>query len=469
MKFNQDFRFEKLNTPIVAILVFIISTGMFLFLRNDGTGQGFFILFGIAISFYSYRNINTLNWEQISKGILIGFASLMFLLLVYHTIRAATSNEQWDFMCFYMQGLLGVHKLDFYDPNSFNILFHKIDFPYTYDNEFKVEIIDVGFLSPPITMLIYAPLALLNYHTSKTIFSLLIFVFIIANAVTANIVFVKKERSIYSFLLFFIIIILLPGTNLTIEYCQTNFFILFFLLLVLQNINKPISGLYLALSLIIKPITGILILFFIFNKNWKSVLYFGATGIVLLLITGTIWGFHNITGFFLSPPTNRLPQYLYEQDINQSLISFFNRNLKIYGLSQNIVNISYYLVAGILVWVTYSASKKLYKANVYLSFFPYLLCMLMIYPSSLSHYMVLLSPLLIYFLTLKIDTKYFWILLLPALSFARTGVFFTYFILWSILIYIGISNLMTIRTEDIELNEEDLSKIINNGNQLENV
>lgn len=459
MKLTVEYILSKMKTPLVAILVFFISAGMLLFFQKDIGGKTFFMLAGFAASYYAYHNLNNKLWSQIAKGVLIGLASVMFLFLIIETIKAATSNAQWDFMCFYMQGQLGLHKLAFYDPNSFNILMKNINFHYTFSDEFKLEILNVGFLSPPITMLIYAPLALFDYQTSRVIISLVTFIFIIVNTILANKIFIKNERSFYSLLMIFIVIMLLPGSNSTIEYNQTNFFILFFLILVIYNINKPVSGLYLALSVIIKPISGILILFFVFYKKWKSVIYFSGVTALLFCITGLIWGFHNIFGFLSSPPTKRLPQYLYEQGNNQSLIALFNRDLKVFGLTQHIINMLYYLSICILVAATYFSSKKLKKVNEQLSFFPFLLCMLMIYPSSLSHYMVDLIPVLIYLLLVKQQNKYFWVMLLLSLSFTRIEAFFTYLIIWIVLLCIGLSHFMYQKPEEDSINDSSINAL----------
>ena len=194
-----------------------------------------------------------------------------------------------------------------------------------------------------------------------------------------------------------------------------------------------------ALSLIIKPISGILILFFIVQKKWKQVAYFVATGAGLLLITGLIWGFQNIFGFIQSPPTLRLPQQLYIQHINQSLIGVLNRNLEIYGIAPKITNVFYYGSAIILLVGTCISSIRLNKVNSYLAFFPFILFMLIVYPSSLTHYMVYFIPIIIYFLFLAFYPKYVLTVLLISLSFAVTDVFFTYIILWTSLLCLSIS------------------------------
>lgn len=450
MKVSQDFLLKNFKTYIVAIIVFCITAGTFLLFKEDKGGKSFFMMASFVASYYAYQNLKT-AWKHISKGILIGLGITLFLFVIIETIKAAISNAEWDFMCFYMQGQLGLHHLPFYNAHSFKTLLQSNNYHYNFSFGFRNEILNVGLLPPPISMLLFAPIGSVDYDTGRIIIAILIFIFIFVNAYLANLIFAKKERSPYSFLFVFIIIMLLPGTNGTIGFNQTNFFLLFFLLLTIYNINKPISGFYLALSLIIKPLSGFLVLFFISDKKWKSVTYFLATIIFLFSITGFLWGFDNIVDFFHSPPTQRLPLDLYEQGVNQSLLAVLNRNLMKYGITWKMINLVYYFSSAVLLVLTYLASKRLNKINIYVSFCTFILCMLIIYPSSLDHYMVYLSPLFIYFLFLKKSKKYFWLMILPAVSFLRTEVFFSYVLLWIALLYIAFFLLKTDAQEKLIL------------------
>src|SRR5690606_3060859 len=131
----------------------------------------------------------------------------------------------------------------------------------------------------------------------------------------------------------FIIILILPATLETIYYIQTNFFILFFLLLMMRNLSKGHSGIYLALSLLFKPISAFLALFYLIQKKLKPFLSFCITSAILLILTGIIWGFNNFIDYFKSPPTKRLPHDLYLQNVNQSLLAILNRNLSDHGIT----------------------------------------------------------------------------------------------------------------------------------------
>jgi hypothetical protein len=230
---------------------------------------------------------------------------------------------------------------------------------------------------------------------------------------------------------------LIPGTNETMIFNQTNFFLLFFLILAILNLEKPTAGIYLALSVIFKPISAILILFFILHKKWRTVVYFAATGVLLTLVTGFIWGFQNIFQYFVSPPTKRIPSYLYEENINQSLISEFNRNLKPLGVPHHLISLLFYFCVGILIVTTCIMSRKLSKIKINLSFLPFIPCILMIYPGTLDHYMVYLLPVFIYFLFSDLSNKYLYATLIIAIGLLRIESFFAYLILWAIFLWMS--------------------------------
>lgn len=428
------------KASFIAFVVFLIFGTSLFILRKDIEGKTFHILISMIFLYYAYHRWKMHGYNNFSVGIILGLASLFTLTIFNQTYLAIRSTEQFDFMCFYMQGQLGLHNLPFYDPESFKVLLDTVKYPFTFQSGIKAEILDVGMLSPPITMLLFTPLTYFDYETSKIIFSLSILVFIFLNAYLANTIFVKSEKSLISFLFILIIIILNPATSNTIAYLQTNFFILFFILLIYKNIEKPSAGIFLALSVIFKPITGILILYFLFNSRWKSVLYFSIMSLLLLLLTISFWGIDNIISFLASPPNQRLPQDLYVQGINQSLIAIFNRNLATYGIAYETINILYFIVTGAITFITIFASMKIAKYNLRLAFLPFIPLMLIVYPSSLSHYAVYLSLIILHFILLPNGEKYFWIILVPAISFINNEAFFAYLFVWTILVYFGTRN-----------------------------
>src|ERR1035437_5694216 len=131
MPTKLNFSQIKENRFTIAIIVFITAALLFFF--KDDKGGKDFLMYGIlAASYYSYHNKDHDKWGQFSRGILIGISILMFSILIFITLKAIRLNDEFDFMTFYMQGQLGVHHLDFYDPNSFNVLLSHNDFHHQF-------------------------------------------------------------------------------------------------------------------------------------------------------------------------------------------------------------------------------------------------------------------------------------------------------------------------------------------------
>lgn len=427
---------KRLKLLITASFVFFLAAGSKWFFKGDNYGFLFMLLVFEVVSFYAWLNIHNEKWYSYSRGILIGLGSLLFGQLIIKTFQVAMSDREWDFMCFYMQGLLGVHNLPFYDPHSYSILIDQVNINYVFSKGFKIVQLEVGLLYPPTSMLFLAPIALFDQQTSRIFLSILVSIFILFSTYGIHHLIFAKNGSFYNLLLVFIFLMILPGTLTTIGYSQTNFFILFLLLLTLRQIDKPRAGIFLALSIIFKPITFFLIIHPLIQRRWGTILYFSITGLILLFITSSIWGFQNVVDFFISSPYGRLPKLSYVESNNQSLMALLFRNLKDIVGTQYYVYFIYFIVSTILLIVTSICSLKMAKINKTLSVFPFIPAMLIIYPGSLNHYMVYLLPVIIWFMVKKDGEKYFWLIIIPFSAFFFQ-VFYSYLLLWLFLIYFG--------------------------------
>jgi hypothetical protein len=101
------------------------------------------------------------------------------------------------------------------------------------------------------------------------------------------------------------------------------------------------------------------------------------------------------------------------------------------------IDLLYYCTVAIIIVVTIIVSKKLSKRGSLVSFFPFMLCMLMIYPSSLNHYMVCILPICLYLLSLKGENLFFWISLAAGFSFLNTEAFLSYAVFFVILCWLA--------------------------------
>jgi len=423
----------------VAAGVVLIAAFFRVFYKNDIEGKTFYLLVWVILGYTAFHYRDHSRWKDHARGLILGLATFQFLMIFHNTAKTLIYPQEWDFLCFYMQGLLGKYHLPFYDPSSFDIVLNSYTPPINYTSSFRSEILNVGMLSPPITMLYFTPLTMFDYFTAQALVSFLIICSIFICVYLANSLVPKEIKSVYSALFIFIILMLIPGAHTTIVYGQSNFFILMFILLMIRNIRNSSAGAYLALSMVFKPLTAFLILYFVINRNWKALFSFILMTMVLLGLTIGIWGMDNILSFIQSPPTRRLPQSLYIQEINQSFVALLNRNLLPAGFtSQQVMGL---FLAGSAVFVTASvySSMKVFRINPFLALVPFVLTMLMIYPSSLNHYMIYLFPLFIHIAFIRREDILFWLLVIIGVSFLHSATFFAYFTFWLLSVSAGIA------------------------------
>ena len=339
-----------------------------------------------CICFYYLSNENKKNRKQliwILYSLIFVFA---FALFANNVIRRLSHSEVWDFTAFYLYGKVAAAGHNYYDPQYFHSVFSTLILPPQDYSVFQVEAVNVGFLYPPPTILLFTPLGFLSYNTaliSWTIFNLLFAagcIYLIFD------IFLRKYK-LNGLLLVSIMFFLLLAVRETVTFSQTNFILLFLLLLMRKHVDKKYSGILLALAFFTKPYMVIFIFIFIFLKKWKTVGYFIGTSLLLTALTFIIFSKAPFLSYIFDNPSKRLPDWVFSEPINQSLNAILIR--------WNLINVDHpveytYVSLGIIlpgaIYLFYLAKNKLYDfAWAFL-----LLLALLIYPGTLSYYGVLL-------------------------------------------------------------------------------
>ena len=142
----------------------------------------------------------------------------------------------------------------------------------------------------------------------------------------------------------------------------------------------------------------IFLAFFVLIKNWKAVIYFIGTSLVLAGITAAIFGSAPFKSYMFDNPSKRLPAGVYFEDINQSLHAVLLR-AKLISLDKPLIFLGIVAVIALitLTYLVYLQKKKLYD---YI-WAVLLLVALLLYPGTLNHYQVLLLFIIFQFF----DTK----------------------------------------------------------------
>ena len=363
------------------------------------------ILVYICFYFLSLTNKkNTKPFVWIIYSVLFALSVSSFIYKIFNTIL---HPQFWDFTCFYLYGKVSSGGYNFYSPESFHSVFNSLKLPAILNSSnsayagFITECVNVGFPYPPPTILYFAPLGYLSYQTALILWTLFISSFAIACIYLIYSMFFK-EYKLNGLMLVATLFFILSQTRGTVFYTQTNFILLFLLLLMKKFSNRKIAGIFLTLAIFTKPFMLIFGLYFLFRKKWYAILYFIGSSIILVGFTLALFGIEVFKSYVFNNPVNRLPKSVFFEDINQSLHSVLLRH--------NIITLDnpkvYMIIAILILSLTIAFLLYLLKRKLYDNIWSVLLLIgMMIYPGTLGHYGVLLLFFIPQFF--EKDTSYF--------------------------------------------------------------
>lgn len=339
--------------------------------------------------------------EKFVINFLSGISVFLVILLSYRLYKTYLTIPDWDFLSFYLYSLAGQSGGNFYDPALFNEIFSNLANKPPFRSNFIEACVNVGFVYPPPTMFLLYPLAWVDLQTGFIIWqSIMIAFLVIAVYLLAN--FFSKENNLTSsriinLLVIINLILLFPNLLQTIRLSQTNTAFLVFLLLMLKKPDHWSSGVMLILLIMIKPLAIFLSVYFIIQKNWKVLTVAFISGIIALLSTGFIFGFDIYLNYFSSPPTDRMPEWVFSESVNNSLSAHLIRfNQEFFNLLDNTTLMIFTIFIGILLLIVTSvASWQLSRKSSLLSFVIFIPLSLVIYPGTLSHYSIFLIPVIL--------------------------------------------------------------------------
>jgi hypothetical protein len=347
------------------------------------------------------------KFEENIFGILSGVASLILAFYVRSLMHTFSNIVEWDFLCFYLNGKATVDGLSLYDPSSFSNVLSNVHLPFNLSDSFYSGAIQTGVIYPPTTMLLLAPLGYLDVNTANIVWRMFVLSFLVIDILLMFRIFKIHESKWVQLMLIAVLILVFPGSKGTLDVSQTNFFILFLLLLIYKDPDNWKAGIYLALAVIVKPIPVVWALYFIINKKWKPLFSFVIAGMVIVLLSIMQLGFNNFMTYFTSPPILRIPSSSFSEDINQSINAVFSRISLQMGLDSFLQHLNgiVLVVTIVLAILTCIASYKLAKTNDKASFLIFLPLSLLIFPGTLTHYAVQLIPLFLAMILIKDRTS----------------------------------------------------------------
>lgn len=393
-------------------------------------------------------------FSQTKKNYLFVLANIYLILMVGVSVfgigKYIYANyhqpPEWDFLTFWLDGKVALTGGNFYDVKNYQ----EMSLPYAPGDDFRKEILDVGFRYPPFTMFLFLPFSLFEVSKAYMLWQISNLLVCFACIYGLWRIFLK-DQGLLGLLLIAVLMLMLAPTRSTFNYAQTNFLTLLFFLLFWWNRSKAWSGIWLALSVVVKPYMVFLYIYPLLTKKWKVL-----TSAVLILLALTflsvlIFG-PEVLISFLHNPTPNMPGYVYTEGVNQSLLATILRLSPGQIMKESLLLNPLYLgISLILTLITVWLAIKRNNNDdwVVLSI---LFLALIVYPASLEHYgvfLILPVVLLLRQSSRSVQERIITTLIIfTAYLLARSYGFFANVLIWFISLILGAK--LTLRPREAE-------------------
>jgi hypothetical protein len=340
-------------------------------------------IIGFLVFFSQKKRLNFVIPAILYLSLLIAVSLLNIGSDIY---RNYSQPPEWDFLVFWLDGNIGASGENFYMAESYQA----IPLPFEPSAGFREEILDVGFKYPPPSMFLFLPLALFDLSNAYLFWEVLILLFCLASIYGMWRIFLG-EHGILGLVLIAALLLRLSPTRDTFTLAQTNFLVMFFFLMFWANRAKPSGGPWLALCIVVKPYMALLLLYSFLTRKWGQLTAAIASLAVLTGVSAIAFG-TDVVLSFINNPTSKVPDFLYTEIVNQSLLATILRfdpsSLENGSPLTNPLFVALSLIITLItVFVTtkYTDNKKDEWAVLSLLFLA-----LIVYPATLEHYSVFL-------------------------------------------------------------------------------
>jgi hypothetical protein len=318
-------------------------------------------------------------------------ASLLLALLGLARVAALVADRlrvarEWDFLLFWLAGRAVHLGRDPYQPASYV----GIELPLAPSEAFRDEFLAVGLLHLPPTLLLFAPLGLLDYFPAYACWYAVQLLALGGSAWLLWRLFLA-DRGREGALAALALLVAFRPTLATIGYGQTNLLLLLCLLLALREAGRARSGLWIVLAALVKPLAAALGLLPLLRGEPRVLAVAVVSGVAALLAALALIGPEAFLGYWTDPPVARAPARLHTQSVDQHLLAEMLRRAP----QGSAVRPLFFALAGLLVATTAWLARRTARSEPAAAFSLVLACALLVYPSTLYHYsVVLLLPLL---------------------------------------------------------------------------
>ncbi len=324
-------------------------------------------------------------------------------------IKNIINPPEWDFLSFWINGRIAILGQDFYDPRNY----HAVAQFLNVSNDFKREILDVGFWYPPFSILLFAPLGLFDVR-----FASIIWYVLNLSALGLGIYLLWKtffsDDGLVGLIFTCSLVLMVRSILSTAEFGQTNYLVLLFLTLFWKDRTLLRGGIWMGLCIFIKPFMAILLVYAWLRKYWRPSIVAIMFLAVASGITAMIYGPEIFFKYFVSNPMSKMPGSVYTEWINQSLSAVLARAAHLDPEKMlPIANPMYLAISAIVFCIAGLLCFRFSRKNDDWSMVLMVSTSLMIYPATLDHYSLLLIVPLFAFWAHRKEIRWEWKLVLP--------------------------------------------------------
>ncbi len=252
-------------------------------------------------------------------GGLVLLLALHLREIVQTVVARLRAPPAWDIGIFWLWGQVALHTHRIYDPAS-SI---SIGSALSHDPSWREQVLNVGFVYPPPTILLFAPLGLFHSFQSATPFWYAVNLIALAAAIFVLWKAFLPQYALAGLLAVAVLVIAFGATNDTLHNGQPVIVAMLFTGMLVLDRAALRRGLWLGLAWIVKPLAIVLLLQPLLKRGWRELE--SAIGTIALAFFGAalLVGWQNVAAFFTDGPSKRYPvsMWLDPQDGNESLFS----------------------------------------------------------------------------------------------------------------------------------------------------
>lgn len=223
----------------------------------------------------------------------------------------------WDFQGLWLYGKIVDAGQNPYLPASF----HALAGPGPFVNDFKEQVVDVGAVYPPPSLVFFGTIGFLPMKVAIVPWMILQLAAFVAMIVLLRKTFFRREGW-EEWALVLTLALLLPGTISTFGQAQVNFIAVLCVIAAWRSRDRAASGIYLVIAAVMKLLYGFLWLYPVLRRRLKPLYGIAVAGSVSILVSIVTLGWKAVaTYLFDNPVTHRMPSYYFVYWANPSLIA----------------------------------------------------------------------------------------------------------------------------------------------------